>query len=66
MPKKEKNYGNRNMNDITDGDYMHATRVCEDFYTKHSSRYHDLHFKRDALLLADIFENFGKMCLEIF
>ena len=54
------------MNDITDGDYMHATRVCEDFYTKHSSRYHDLHFKRDALLLADIFENFGKMCLEIF
>ena len=66
MPKKEKNYGNRNMKDIKDADYMHATRVCEDFYTKYSSRYYDLHFKSDALLLADIFENFGKMCLEIF
>ena len=55
MPKQEKNYGNRNMKDITDADYMHATRVCEDFDTKHSSRYHDLHFKSDALLLADIF-----------
>ena len=54
------------MKDTADTDYMHATRVCEDFDTKHSSRYYDLHFKNDALLLADIFENFEKMCLQIF
>ena len=28
--------------------------------------YHDLHLKRDTLLLADVFENFWKMCLEIY
>ena len=28
--------------------------------------YHDLYLKSDTLLLADVFENLKKMCLEIY
>ena len=28
--------------------------------------YHDFYLKSDTLLLADAFENFTKMCLEIY
>ena len=52
------------MADITDADYMHAKRVCKDFEIKHLGEYHDLYFKSDILLLADVFENFRKMCLK--
>ena len=38
----------------------------KDFETKSSGEYHDLYFKRNALLLADVLENFRKMCLEIY
>ena len=31
LPEKEEFYRNLNMEDITDSDYMHAKRVCEDF-----------------------------------
>ena len=33
LPKKQKLYSNLNM-DITDSDYMHAKRVCENFKIK--------------------------------
>ena len=31
------------MEDITDGDYMHAKRVCKDFEIKNLGEYHDLY-----------------------
>ena len=54
------------MEDITDADYMHAKRVCKDFEIKNLGKYHYLYLKSDKLLLADVFENFRKMCLKIF
>ena len=63
---KEEFYSNLNMEDITDADYMHAKRVCKDFEIKHLGEYHDLYLKSDTLLLADVFENFRKMCLKIY
>ena len=54
------------MKDITDLDYAHAKRVCKDFEVKRLGEYHDLYGQSDTLLLADVFENFRSMCLEIF
>ena len=57
---------NLNMEDIKDSDYNYAKSFRKDFETKSSGEYHDLYFKRNALLLADVLENFRKMCLEIY
>ena len=64
--EKKEVYSNLNMKDITDADYMHAKRVCKDFEIKHLGEYHDLYLKIDTLILADVFENFRKMCLKIY
>ena len=66
LPEKEEFYSNLNLGDVTDADYMHEKRVCKDFEIKHLGEYHDLHLKSDTLLLADVFENFRKMCLKTY
>ena len=66
LPGKEDFYSHLNMEDITDADYAHAKRVCKDFEIKHLGEYHDLYVQSDTLLLADVFENFRNMCLEIY
>ena len=54
------------MEDVTDTDYTHAKRVCKDFEINHLEEYHDLYIQRNILLLADIFENFRNICLQIY
>ena len=53
------------MEDITDADYVHTKRVCKNFEIKNLGEDHDLYVQSDTLLLADVFENFRNMCLEI-
>ena len=54
------------MEDITDADYAHAKRVCKDFEKRNVGKYHDLYVQSDTLLLADVFENFRNMCINIY
>ena len=45
---------------------MHMEKVRKDFKIKNLEEYHDLYVQSHTLLLADIFENFRNMCLEIY
>ena len=51
---------------MTDKDYEHAKRVYKGFDIKYLGEYHDFYLKSVVLLLADVFENFRIMCLEIY
>ena len=42
------------------------TEFVKTLNKKTLSKYHDLYLKSDALHLADVFENFRKMCLKIY
>ena len=54
------------MENITDSDYKPKKRVFKDVEIKNSEEYNDLYLQSDTLLLADIFENFRNICLEIY
>ena len=58
LPDKEAFYNNLNMEDITDVDYKHAKIVFKYLINENLGDYHDLYVQNDALLLADVFENF--------
>ena len=45
---------------------MHAKIVCKGFKIKNVGEHHHLYLKSDTLLLADFFENFRNICLEIY
>ena len=66
LPDKEDFYNHLDMEDITDGDYMHAKRVFKDFKIKKLGEYHDLYIQRDPLLLGDVFQNFRNMSWNIW
>ena len=66
LPEKEDLYNRLNIEFITDADYTHAKRVCQDIEIKNLGEYHDFHVQSDTLLLADILENFQNMSLEIY
>ena len=65
IPEKVEFYSNLNMEDITDAANMHGKRVCKDFGRTDVGEYHDLYLESDTLLLANVFQNFRKMCLKI-
>ena len=59
-------YSNLNLEDISDKGYARAKKVWDVFEIKNLGEYHDLYVQSDTLLLADIFENFRNMCLNIY
>ena len=66
LPNKKAFYSELNLEDITDKDYAHAQKVFEEFKLKNLGNYYDLYVQSDTLLLADVFENFRNICIEIY
>ena len=64
LPEKEKFYSSLSGNGITDEDYAHAKQVWEALGCRNLGDYHDWYVTTDTLLLADVFENFRKVCQE--
>ena len=62
-PSKEKFYSNLRMKSINDRDYEHGKIVWKALKIKNLGEYHDLYVQSDTLLLADVFEEFGKSCI---
>ena len=66
LPEKQDFYRHLNMEDITDGDYIHGKSVFKDFEIKKLGEYYDLNIQMYTLLLADASEYFRNRCLEIY
>ena len=66
LPTKEQLYSILNDQHVTNGEYGHARKVWKTFDIKTTDEYNDLYLKSDVLLLADVFQNFRKMCLQYY
>ena len=53
------------MGDITNADHKQTKRDYVDFLIKNLGKYNDLYVQNDTLSLADVFNNFWNICLEI-
>ena len=66
LPDESDFYSGLNMEEISGIDYRHAEKVFNKFNIKNLGEYHDLYAQSDALLLADVFENFRNMCIKVY
>ena len=62
LSEKEKFYSSLSGKGIPNEEYAHAQEVCSTFGCRTMGDYHDLYVATDVLLLADVFENFRKVC----
>ena len=64
LPPREAFYSKLNMVGVREEDYEHTRRVWKEFGLKDLGEYHDLYLKNDVILLANVFEEFRKVCLK--
>ena len=65
-PPREAFYSKLTGKGITEKNYKHVLNVWNTFKMKTFKDYHKLYNETDALLLADVFENFRDLCLKIY
>ena len=61
LAEKEDFHIHLNMEDIIDAGYAHTKRV-----RIQENEYDDLYVQSDTLLLANVFENFSNMCINVY
>ena len=66
LPPRAAFYNDLQDEALSEEDYCHAQRVWDTFQLRTLGEYHDLYLKTDVLLLADVFENFRKVCLATY
>ena len=66
LPPKEKFFSALNDSHISDDDYARAQKVWAHFKMNSLKEYHDLYLMTDVILLADVFETFRKLSLDIY
>ena len=62
LPKKTSFFSRLKQEKISDEDFEHAQKVWKECKLKNMGDFHDLYLKTDVLLLADVMENFRKLC----
>ena len=65
-PPQEAFYSKLTGKGISNENYSHVLNVWNTFNMKSMKDYHKLYNETDALLLADVFENFRDLCLKIY
>ncbi|CAB4004930.1 NYNRIN [Paramuricea clavata] len=63
LPEKSAFYSSLYEEEVNDDDYLRACKVYEKFNCSNLGDYYDLYLKTDVLLLADVFEDFRRVCL---
>ena len=66
LPFKESFYSKINYEHILEVNYKHDENVWNTFNLENMGQYYDLYLKSDILLLADVFENFRKTCVQYY
>jgi hypothetical protein len=66
LPPKSAFYSKLIESDITDEEFEYAQKIFKLFECKTLRDYHDLYLKSDVLLLADIFQNFRHLSIDIY
>ena len=64
LPPASSFYSNLNMSGVSDQDYEHACTIWREFGIRNLGEYHVLYLRIDAVLLANVFESFRRVCLE--
>lgn len=66
LPRSEDFYRLLNDTHISEREYEHTQNVWKTFSLRDMGEYHDLYLRSDIILLADVFQNFKKTCLNYY
>lgn len=66
LPSRDKFYNKLCQEELTVDDYDHVINVYQTMKCNNFGDYHDLYLKCDVLLLADVFENFRNLCINVY